>query len=91
MALNHPLARGQLPKKRSRPRRVISALGVGVFQRKDNDMSAIDKVRLFLACLAIANQEAHESPQDAGPVKVGIVGGEVMELGKQRGVTQIPF
>ena len=28
---------------------------------------------------------------DTGPVQVGIVGGEVMEFGKQRGVTQIPF
>ena len=54
-------------------------------------MSAIDKVRLFLACLAIADQESHEAPQDDGPVQVGIVGGEVMEFGKQRGVTQIPF
>ena len=54
-------------------------------------MSAIDKVRLFLACLAIADQESHEAPQDDGPVQVGIVEGEVMEFGKQRGVTQIPF
>ena len=53
-------------------------------------MSAIDKVRLFLACLAIANQEALEVPQDDGPVQVGIVGGEVMELGPQVG-GDIPF
>ena len=63
---------------------------LGTNQRKDNDMSAIDKVRLFLACLAIANQEAHEVPQDDGPVQVGIVGGEVMELGPQVG-GDIPF
>ena len=28
---------------------------------------------------------------ETGPVQVGIVGGDVMEFGKQRGVTQIPF
>ena len=53
-------------------------------------MSAIDKARLFLACLVIVEQEAHEAPQDAGPVQVGIVGSEVMELGKQVG-GDIPF
>ena len=39
-------------------------------------MNAIDKARLFLACLVIVEQESHEAPQDAGPVQVGIVGGE---------------
>ena len=53
-------------------------------------MSVIDKSRLFLACLAIAEQESHEVQQDDGPVQVGIVGGEVMEFGPQRG-GDIPF
>ena len=72
-------------------------------------MNVIDKSRLFLACLAIAEQESHEVPPiskavfqglkddaardwyDEGPRPFGIVGGEVMEFGEQRGVTQMPF
>ena len=40
-----------------------------------------------IACILMACAD----DADAGPVQVGIVGGEVMEFGKQRGVTQIPF
>ena len=69
---------------------VISALGVGVFQRKDKPMSAIDKARLFLACLVIAEQESRETQPEDGPVQVGIVGGEIMEFGPQVG-GDIPF
>ena len=36
-------------------------------------------------------QEAAEDMYDEGPRPFGIVGGEVMEFEKQRGVTQIPF
>ena len=71
-------------------------------------MNAIDKSRLFLACLAIAEQESREphiseavfaglkedaarDMYDEGPRPFGIVGGEIMEFGPQRGVTQIPF
>ena len=53
-------------------------------------MSAIDKTRLFLACLAIAEQESREAQPEDGPVQVGIVGGEVMEFGPQGG-GEIPF
>ena len=42
------------------------------------------------ACLLMACG-SNERYADTGPVQVGIVGGEVMEFGKQRGVTQIPF
>ena len=45
----------------------------------------------FVAACALMAFESHERYADAGPVQVGIVGGEVMEFGKQRGVTQIPF
>ena len=45
----------------------------------------------FAAACALMAFESHERYADAGPVQVGIVGGEVMEFGKQRGVTQIPF
>ena len=57
-------------------------------------MNVIDKSRLVLACLAIAEQESHEVPPtedaardwlDEGPRSFGIVGGEVMEFGPQDG------
>ena len=66
------------------------ARGGRFFQRKDKTMSAIDKARLFLACLAIAEQESREAQPEDGPVQVGIVGGEVMEFGPQGG-GEIPF
>ena len=71
-------------------------------------MNAIDKSRLFLACLAIAEQESHQllpiseavfqglkddaarDWHDEGPRPFGIVGGEIMEFGPQRG-GDIPF
>ena len=40
-----------------------------------------------IACILMACAD----DADTGPVQVGIVGGDVMEFGKQRGVTQIPF
>lgn len=43
--------------------------------------------RYAVACVLMACADG----ADAGPVQVGVVGGEVMEFGKQRGVTQIPF
>ena len=53
-------------------------------------MNAIDKSRLFLACLAIAEQESHEAPKDDdAPKQVGVVGGEVMEFGPQAGQDMI--
>ena len=53
-------------------------------------MNAIDKSRLFLACLAIAEQESREAPKDdEAPRQVGVVGGEVMEFGPQVGQDMI--
>ena len=46
-----------------------------------------DETKFAAACVLMACAD----DADAGPVQVGIVGGEVMEFGKQRGVTQIPF
>lgn len=69
-------------------------------------MNAIDKSRLFLACLAIAEQESREPhiseavfagmKEDAArdmydeARAFGVVGGEVMEFGPQHG-GDIPF
>ena len=45
------------------------------------------EVRLAAACVLMACAD----DANTGPVQVGIVGGELMEFEKQRGVTQIPF
>lgn len=51
-------------------------------------MSLIDTIRFYWACYQIA---AHEEQTDEGPRPVIISGGEVLELGEQRGGDEIPF